>query len=103
MRPTSRNRSAASGLDSLFRPGAVAALGASVRTGAIGWQVVHKLVSGGFEGKVVPVPPHAGVLHSTKCCRSVLAIADQVDLVVMTMPKQGVPPALVESAKKGVR
>ena len=89
-------------LDAIFRPRSVAVIGASRRPGSIGWQVLHNLVAGGFEGKVFPVNPHADVLHSIKCYRSVRAIDDEVDLAVITIPKEGVPAAIEQCAKKRV-
>lgn len=89
-------------LDAIFRPRSVAVIGASRRPGSIGWQVLHNLVAGGFEGKVFPVNPNADVLHSIKCYRSVRAIDDAVDLAVITIPKEGVPAAIEQCAKKGV-
>lgn len=97
-----RRRPADHGLDQLFRPRSVAVIGASRRPGSIGWQVLHNLVTGGFEGKVFPVNPHATVLHSIKCHRSVTAIEDPVDLAVITVPKALVPRAIAQCAKKGV-
>ncbi|MBL8860604.1 MAG: acetate--CoA ligase family protein, partial [Planctomycetes bacterium] len=89
-------------LDRLFRPRAVAVIGASRRAGSIGWQVLHSLVTGGFEGKVFPVNPHAEVLHSIKCHPSVTAIPDPVDLAVITVPKALVQGAVEDCARKGV-
>ena len=102
MKRPARKKHSPSGLDSLFRPRSVAVIGASRRPGSIGWQVLHNLVAGGFEGKVFPVNPHAEVLHSIKCYRSVNAIADAVDMAVITIPKEGVPKAIEQCAKKGV-
>jgi acetyltransferase len=90
-------------LDALFRPRSVAVIGASRRPGSIGAQILHNLVEGGFEGKVFPVNPHAEVLHSIKCYRSVLAIDDPLDLAIVTIPKEGVPQAIRQCARKGVR
>lgn len=97
-----RQRPADFGLDKLFRPRSVAVIGASRRPGSIGWQVLHNLVTGGFEGKVFPVNPHAQVLHSIKCHKSVTAIADPVDLAVIAVPKALVPRAIAQCAKKKV-
>ena len=95
-------RRARHSLDRLFRPRAVAVIGASRRPGSIGWQVLHNLITGGFEGKVFPVNPHADVLHSIKCHRSVAAIPDAVDLAILTVPKALVPRALADCARKGI-
>jgi acetyltransferase len=96
-------RTGSSGLDRLFRPRSVAVIGASRRPGSIGWQVLHNLVTGGFEGKVFPVNPHAEVLHSIKCHARVGAIEDEVDLAVIAVPKQHVPRAIDQCARKRVR
>ncbi|MBI5432315.1 MAG: acetate--CoA ligase family protein [Planctomycetes bacterium] len=90
------------GLDALFRPRSVAVIGASRRPGSIGYEILHNLITGGFVGKVFPVNPKADVLHSIKCHRTVTAIADPVDLAVVVVPKDGVPAAIEQCAKKRV-
>lgn len=98
VRATSANHS----LEKLFRPRSVAVIGASRRPGSIGWQVLHNLITGGFEGKVFPVNPNAEVLHSIKCHPTVNAIPDAIDLAVITVPKNLVPRAIEQCVKKGV-
>ncbi len=90
------------GLDALFRPRAVAVIGASRADGTIGREVLRNLVQGGFEGKVFPVNPEAEVLNSIKCHPSVTAIPDPVDLAVIAVPKGLVPRAIEDCAKKGI-
>lgn len=97
-----RERKVPGGLERLFRPRAVAVVGASRRAGSIGREVLKNLVAGGFEGKVFPVNPHVEVLHSIKCYPSVRAIGDAVDLVVIAVPKELVPRALEDCAAKKV-
>jgi len=93
---------ARSSLDALFRPRAVAVIGASRRAGSIGREILKNLVACGFEGKVFPVNPHASVLHSIKCFPSVTAIPDRVDLAVIAVPKAKVARAVAQCARKGV-
>lgn len=100
-RPRERN-GRPSGLDALFQPRSVAVIGASRRPGTIGYEVLHNLITGGFVGKVFPVNPKADVLHSIKCHRSVTAIEDPVDLAVVIVPKELVPAAIEQCAKKRV-
>ena len=90
------------GLDSLFRPRAVAVIGASRTPGTIGREVLRNLIEGGFVGKVFPVNPRAEVLNSIKCHPSVLAIPDPVDLAVIAVPKTLVLQAVKDCASKGV-
>jgi acetyl coenzyme A synthetase (ADP forming)-like protein len=89
-------------LDKLFRPRSVAVIGASRRPGSIGWQVLHNLITGGFEGKVFPVNPNAEVAHSIKCHKSVVAIPDEVDLAIITVPKALTPRAIEQCVRKKV-
>jgi len=91
-----------SGLDRLFRPRAVAVIGASRTDGSIGREILRNLVDGGFEGKVFPVNPYAEVVHSIKCFPRVSAIPDAVDLAVVAVKKELVPKAIADCARKGV-
>ncbi len=106
--PKRRRRKSASadggirGLDRLFRPRAVAVIGASRTDGTIGREILRNLVGGGFEGKVFPVNPHADVVHSIKCFPRVTAIKDPVDLAVIAVKKELVPAAIADCARKGV-
>jgi acetyltransferase len=99
--PAKKKRTRSS-LDKLFRPRAVAVIGASRREGSIGREVLRNLVDGGFAGKVFPVNPNTDVVHSIKCHRSLAAIPDPVDLAVIVVPKQYVAKAMRECARKGV-
>ena len=90
------------GLDRLFRPKSVAVIGASRKVGTIGYEVLHNIVNGGFEGKVFPVNPGADVLHSIKCYKNVLAIEDDVDMALIIVPRNHVMTSVQQCAKKGV-
>ncbi|MGQ0613323.1 MAG: acetate--CoA ligase family protein [Planctomycetaceae bacterium] len=89
-------------LDALFRPRAVAVIGASRRPGSIGAQVLRNLVEGDFQGKVFPVHPREQVIHSIKCHPSVVAISDPIDLAVVVVPKERVFAVMLQCARKGV-
>ncbi|MHC4548890.1 MAG: acetate--CoA ligase family protein [Planctomycetota bacterium] len=80
----------------------MAVIGASRQPGSIGREVLRNLVEGGFCGKVFPVNPHTEVVHSIKCFKSVTAIPDPVDLAVIIVPKQVVPRAIEQCARKGI-
>ncbi len=97
-----RPKGASGGLDRLFRPRAVAVIGASRRDGSIGREILRNLVDGGFRGKVFPVNPHAEVVHSIKCFPTASAIPDPVDLAVVAVKKGLVPAAIADCARKGV-
>lgn len=90
-------------LDPLFRPRSVAVVGASRNPGSIGWAVVHNLVSSGFRGPVWVVNPHAQSVHSLPAWPSLLEVPGDVDLAVLTVPRDAVLPAVLDAEKKGVR
>ena len=90
-------------LDALFRPRAIAVVGASRRQNQIGNQIVRNLVEGGFTGPVYPVNPTASVVHSMHCFAKVSAIPGDVDLAVIVVPAARVFDAVRDCGKKGVK
>ncbi len=100
--PEPAARAAAVSLDALFRPRSVAIIGASRRRHAIGWDILHNLISYEFQGQVFPVNPHASVVHSVKCYADVADIPDAVDLAVISVPKALVRGAVESCVRKGV-
>lgn len=90
-------------LDRIFRPRAVALIGASRKPGSIGQQLLHNLVEYGFTGKVFPVNPNAEAVHSMKCYPTVLDIPDPVDLAIIAVPKDRVLQVVDQCGAKGVK
>ncbi|HET6278278.1 MAG TPA: CoA-binding protein, partial [Candidatus Polarisedimenticolia bacterium] len=90
-------------LDPLLRPRSIAVVGASRRPQTIGYEILHNLVSHGFEGAVYPVNPQAPVVHSLKCYPSLCAIPDPIDLAVIVVPRQAIGAVLEDAVAKGVR
>lgn len=98
----SRARTAASLLP-LFRPRAVAVIGASPSPGSVGGQVLRRLVEGGFNGPVYPVHPSAHSVGSVRAYPSVEDIPDQVDLAVIAVPAAVVQGVVEACSRAGVR
>lgn len=69
-----------------FEPKSVAVIGASAIPGKLGYNILHNLVEGGFQGKIYPVNPKLNEISGLKCYKSVLAIPDEVDLAVLIVP-----------------
>jgi acetyl coenzyme A synthetase (ADP forming)-like protein len=90
-------------LDAILRPRSVAVIGASRKPNTIGYQILENLVRHGFAGAVYPVNPTATAVHSIRAYPSVEAIADEVDLAVIVVPKQHVCDAAEACGRKGVR
>ena len=90
-------------LDSIFKPQAIAVVGASRRAGSIGREVLHNLIEFNFHGKVFPVNPKADFIHSIKAFPTVSAIPDPVDLAIVVVPREEVPAVVADCGKKGVK
>jgi acetyl-CoA synthetase (ADP-forming) len=90
-------------VEAFFRPRSVAVVGASSNPKKIGYQILHNLVSYGFEGKIYPVNIHEDEILGLKVYRRVSDIPDDVDLVVVAVPAKVVPSVLEDAGKKGVK
>ena len=90
-------------LDAIFRPRAVAVVGASRTRGNIGAEVFHNLVSSGFPGPVYPVNPRTEAVQSVRAYPSVRDIPGAVDLAVLVVPPRLVLSAVDDCHAKGIR
>jgi acetate---CoA ligase (ADP-forming) len=90
------------GLDALFRPRAVAVIGASRERGTIGAEILHNLIARGFQGPVYPVNPKAGFVQSVLAYPTIEAVPGPVDLAVLVVPAAAVPPILEACGRAGV-
>jgi len=93
----------ATSLDAILRPGSVAVIGTSRSPHTIGHEILANIVNHGFTGAVYPVNPNAPTVHSIKAYPSVVAIPDPIDLAVIVVPKERVPPVVEQCGQKGVR
>jgi 3-hydroxypropionyl-CoA synthetase (ADP-forming) len=92
----------AESMESFFRPGSVALVGASPEMGKVGNSVLQSLKR--YPGRIFPVnakgyPEILGV----KAYRSLDEIVEPIDLVVVTVDLKFVPELLQQAAKKGTR
>jgi acetyltransferase len=90
-------------LDSLFRPKAVAVIGASSKELSIGNRVIKNLIDFGFTGAIYPINPSADEIRGLKAYKSILDCPDSVDVVHMVIPAKFVPQAVEDCGKKGVK
>ena len=94
---------AVNSLRAFFRPASVAVIGASRQRGTIGGEVLHNLLSYGFNGPVFPVNPKAPFVQSVVSYPSVEDIQGHVDLAVITVPVEAVLQVAESCGRKGVR
>ena len=90
-------------LESLFRPKAVAVIGASSKELSIGNRVIKNLIDFGFRGSIYPINPSADEIRGIRAYKSILDCPDSVDVVHMVIPAKFVPQAVEDCGQKGVR
>jgi len=90
-------------LDALFKPRAVAVIGASAKELHIGNQIIRNLLEFGYKGNVYPINPKADLIRGIKAYKSILDVPTDVDVVHMAIPASFVPQAIEDCGRKGVR
>ena len=86
----------------VFRPGSVAVVGASRRTGTVGRAILHNIVTGGYRGKVYAINPHAFRMEGIRCLPSVTSLPEPAELAVIVVPPAVVPAVADECGRRGV-
>lgn len=90
------------GLDAVFRPRAVAVIGASRERGSVGAEIFHNLIVNGFNGPVYPVNPKADAVQSVRAYPRIEDVPGPVDLAVIVVPAAHVLAILEACGHKGV-
>jgi acetyltransferase len=90
-------------LDCIFKPKSIGIIGTSRKKGTLGREILHNLLTYGFNGPIYPINPHAEYVHSMKCYPSILDVPYPIDLAIIVVPKTIVPKALKECGEKGVK
>jgi acetyltransferase len=90
-------------LDALFKPKAVALVGASTKELSIGNVIIRNLQTYGYKGEIYPVNAKADEVCGLKAYPSLADIPGEVDLAHIIIPSQMVPQAIEECGKKGVK
>jgi acetate---CoA ligase (ADP-forming) len=90
-------------LDALFRPRAVAVVGAGRSPQSIGYQLVNNLLEFGYEGAILPVNPKADEILGLRCYHSIEALPDPVDLAILALPARLVMGTVEACHAKGIR
>ncbi|HKA74898.1 MAG TPA: bifunctional acetate--CoA ligase family protein/GNAT family N-acetyltransferase [Xanthobacteraceae bacterium] len=90
-------------LDALFRPKAIALVGASNQANSVGAVLARNLFEGGFRGPIMPVNPHERAIRSAVNYRSVSELPMTPDLAVLSTPPATVPSLIAELGARGCR
>ena len=90
-------------LDALFKPRAVAVIGASTKELSIGNVIIKNLQQYGYQGKIYPINPSATEVRGIKAYPSLDQVPGDVDLAHIIIPARLVPQAIEECGLKGIK
>ncbi len=90
-------------LDRLFRPRAIAVIGASTRADAIGFRVIRNLRQMGFAGRIFPVNPRYREVAGLACLPSVEALPDGIDAAFIAIPAEQGAALLDAVGRRGIK
>lgn len=87
--------------EALFKPRAVAVIGATDKEGSVGLAIMQNLKA--FRGKVFPINPKRDEVLGLKAYPSIAATPNKVDLAVIVTPAPTVPGIIGECIAAGVK
>ncbi|MFY0610385.1 MAG: bifunctional acetate--CoA ligase family protein/GNAT family N-acetyltransferase [Hyphomicrobiaceae bacterium] len=90
-------------LDTLFNPSSITLIGASPRSGSVGYWTAQNLTSAGFAGDVHFVNPRHLEVDGKPCFKSIAELPSTPDLGVIATPAATVPGIISELGEKGAR
>ncbi|MCG6117780.1 MAG: bifunctional acetate--CoA ligase family protein/GNAT family N-acetyltransferase [Aquimonas sp.] len=90
-------------LDALFKPAAIAVIGASTKPRSLGRVIARNLRAGGFAGPLDVVSPKYPSIDGIRTARSVAELHPVPELVVVTVPPELVPEVIEEAGEVGVK
>ncbi|MCF6179662.1 MAG: CoA-binding protein, partial [Geopsychrobacter sp.] len=90
-------------LDPLFKPKAVALVGASTKELSIGNVIIRNLLKYGYKGEIYPINPKAAEVCGLKAYPTLADVPGEIDLAHVIIPSQFVPQTIEECGKKGVK
>jgi acetyltransferase len=90
-------------LDALFKPRAVAIVGASTKELSIGNVIIKNLQTYGYKGNIYPINPTAPDVRGLKAYKTLDEIPGEVDVAHIIIPAKLVPQAIEDCGRKGVK
>jgi len=90
-------------ITSLFKPCAIAVIGASHTPGKIGHSIVTNIIGSGYKGGIYPVNPAGGDICGLKSYKRIEDIEAPVDVACTVVPARLVHEAVLACALKGVK
>jgi acetyltransferase len=88
-------------LDRLMAPRAIAVVGASPRETSTGRHVIENIVTAGFAGQLHVVNPNYANIEDIATVKSIEAVPETPDVVVIAVPPAAVPETVAAAGAKG--
>jgi acyl-CoA synthetase (NDP forming) len=89
--------------EAIFYPKSVAILGASETPGRRGGDMIRRLMTYGYEGKIYPINPQQSQVFGFKAYPSLKSVPDQIDYVIQCVSIEKALGILPECVEKGAR
>ncbi|HTU74097.1 MAG TPA: GNAT family N-acetyltransferase, partial [Trebonia sp.] len=93
----------AASLQHLFAPQSVAVIGAGRRAGTVGRAVLDNIRTGGYQGRLYAVNPHARYLGGVRCLPAVADLPEAPELAVIAVPPAAVLGIAEACGARGVK
>jgi acetyltransferase len=90
-------------LSKFFYPESICIVGASSKPKSIGYEILKNIRDYGFKGRVFPVNPKVDEILAYRCYASIKKIKEQIDLAIVTLPKNIVADSVKELIEKNVK
>ncbi|MGQ9572122.1 MAG: CoA-binding protein [Dehalococcoidia bacterium] len=90
-------------LDAIFRPRAIAVVGASANPDSQGHDYLRCLLDFGYRGSIYPVNPNLDEVLGLKVYPSLREVPEPVDYVISCIPAAGVLKLVEDGARRGVK
>ena len=87
-------------LEQLFLPKSIAVVGASHTPGKVGHDILANIISGGFDGEIIPVNPSGGELLGLQVYKRLADYPATIDQVVIVIPGKYVLDVAKEAVSK---
>ncbi|MBI5968159.1 MAG: CoA-binding protein [Deltaproteobacteria bacterium] len=87
-------------LPKLFYPESVAVVGASPEVGGDRSPFFQALLKSRYPGKLYPINPNYGEISGHKALPSLRQVSGNIDLAIITLKAQGVPPIISECVER---
>jgi acetate---CoA ligase (ADP-forming) len=94
---------AVASLRPILAPRSIAVVGPSAVAGDLGAAVLAGIITGGFRGVAVPVNAEGDVVHSIRCVRSLIDLAEVPELVIVAVAPEKVADVAAQAAAIGAK